>query len=94
MKIKYLCISCGPEGSAKPGDIKDVPEKIARGLIAGGYAVAIEPMPKEAKSAEELPEEKREAIEDEVERVLEETSAPPVEETATAIKKRKNRARK
>jgi hypothetical protein len=46
MKIKVNTTMAGPFGSASPGDIIDVPEPIADGLITGGYAVRVDEAPK------------------------------------------------
>jgi len=46
MKIKLNTILAGPNLSGQPGDIIDVAPKTGRELIAGGYAVDIEPKAK------------------------------------------------
>ncbi len=56
MKIKlFIAVSC-PEGSYKAGDVADLTEKTARGLIAGGYALEID------KPVDIVPEAKVEPV--------------------------------
>lgn len=41
MKVKLLANICCPEGSFLVGNTPDLEEKIAKGLINGGYAIEI-----------------------------------------------------
>ena len=45
MRVKLLTICAGPTYSGAPGDILDIPEAAARGLLAGGYATEPPPLP-------------------------------------------------
>lgn len=45
MKIKLLTLMVGPEGSFSPGSVLDFEENKAKVLVAGGYAVSLEPEP-------------------------------------------------
>ena len=42
MKIKMLTLAAGPDGINRPGTIIDVDETVARQLIGGCYAIAME----------------------------------------------------
>ena len=41
MKVKLLANICGPEGSFLKGEYVPLSEKLANGLIAGGYALEV-----------------------------------------------------
>jgi hypothetical protein len=43
MKIKYKTRAAGPSGIRGIGDIEDLPEEMAKRLVDGGYAEALEP---------------------------------------------------
>lgn len=43
MRVKLKTLMAGPEGSAHPGQILDLPADRAQALVAGGYADAMEP---------------------------------------------------
>lgn len=42
MKIKMLTLAAGPEGVTPAGCILNVNDIVAKQLIAGGYAIAVE----------------------------------------------------
>lgn len=46
MIVKMLSLQAGPSGVRQPGHVYDVPDKEAKALIEGGYAVEA---PKQAK---------------------------------------------
>ena len=50
MKVKLLTIMAGPEFNHDIGTVLDLPDKQARELIEGRYAVAIDPDQEHARS--------------------------------------------
>lgn len=42
MKVRMVSLAAGPDGSWPPGSVHDLPEGLARALVAGGYAVAVD----------------------------------------------------
>ncbi len=38
MRVKMITLACGPSWSASPGEVIDLPNKVAKELIAGRYA--------------------------------------------------------
>jgi hypothetical protein len=58
MRIKMLTLMAGPDEVRKPGQIVDVPDKEAKSLVDGGYAVAVKAT-EEARRAERTTRGKR-----------------------------------
>ena len=42
MKVKMITKMAGPQGVANPGQEIDLPEKLARSLVDGGYATKVQ----------------------------------------------------
>lgn len=43
MRVRMLTTAAGPEGVLMAGEVVDVPVQVATALLAGGYAVPVEP---------------------------------------------------
>lgn len=64
MKIKMLTLWSHPEGTHKPGDIVNLPQKIAAELVASRAAVEVKDDPAAAADAKAEEEAKQAAAED------------------------------
>lgn len=42
MKVRMMSLAAGPDGSWPPDSVHDLPDGLARALVAGGYAVAVD----------------------------------------------------
>lgn len=68
MKINLLQNICCPEGSFLPGRV-ELSEKIAKGLVAGGYATEIKTEPIKEIEPEALTIEKAEIVKPIIEKI-------------------------
>lgn len=41
MRVRMVSLAAGPDGSWPPGSVLELPDDLARALVAGGYAVAV-----------------------------------------------------
>ena len=61
MRVKMKTIYAGASGTCQPDHIIDLPEAEAKGLVDGGYAVAVDQAPEDGEQApedgEQAPEE-------------------------------------
>ena len=48
MRVRMRTVMAGPDGVADAGAVIEVPAAMARGLVSGGYAEALEQFPPEA----------------------------------------------
>lgn len=56
MRVTLNTTMAGPNGTATAGETIDLPEKQAESLIAGGYAVALDPAARTRRTATATPD--------------------------------------